>query len=625
MFLISLQSIYAANLTVHPGDKIQNVVNKASDGDTITVYDNNNNPYTYKESIVITKKLIIQSNGHVTIEAKNTSSAVFTVNPNGAGTYIKNFKLTKSSYSIMINNANNCKISGNTIIGASLVGIQFYGNIINSKVYFNKIYGSNPNYGNGISFEYGAVSYNNISSNTIGNFLNGIIFNKKSEYNIIYKNTIKCTGYHGAGIYSTDNSRYMEINSNAISGAEDGIAVEQKGSNYALNYTIINNTVAYNKNGIWVKLFNSSIVSNNAKNNKVSGMDITGAYNQILKNIAIYNSNCGITLYRYSNNDHNYVYRNYLGNNLAGINSASHGTRIMSNNISWNKNNGIISNMNYGNLTLNTIKNTYGSAILVYGKYNTVYNNYIHNNVIGILIKRYCGSDHNNITHNTIMKNGNGINSASTISSFSYNYIYNNKQTGLTVTGSKCNIFRNFLKGNGEAGLTVTGKYNVVTENNIYNNLYGASFSNGYAAVFNFNRVVGNRYQLYLCKSLIPLNALNNWWGSNSAPKKVYGHINVKTWIILRLTTVSKLTNGSYTVAADLGRNSAGVKISKMGHIKDGTVIYFKTSQGYIGSSVTTIKGIATAIFKPVTGTAASKVKISAKLDGQTVTKIISC
>ncbi len=234
MLLFSIQSISAATIAVHPGDSIQNTVNNAADGDNITVYDNNQNPYTYKESISINKKINIKASGNVTIEAKNTSSAVFTVNSNGAGSSIQNFILTKSSYCIMINNANSCKISNNVISGASLVGIQFYGNMYNSVVTGNRITGLDPSVGNGISFEYGTCTNNTVYGNNVSNFLNGIIFNDNSENNTVQNNMVSCTGYSGAGIYTTDNAKSMRIIGNTVTGAEDGIAVQQVGSNTAL-------------------------------------------------------------------------------------------------------------------------------------------------------------------------------------------------------------------------------------------------------------------------------------------------------------------------------------------------------------------------------------------------------
>jgi hypothetical protein len=47
--LFALQTISAANITVYPGSSIQSAIDQASNGDNITVYDNNSSPYTYKE------------------------------------------------------------------------------------------------------------------------------------------------------------------------------------------------------------------------------------------------------------------------------------------------------------------------------------------------------------------------------------------------------------------------------------------------------------------------------------------------------------------------------------------------------------------------------------------------
>ncbi len=365
MCLISLHSINAATITVNPGHSIQNAVNHASNGDTIIVNDNHKNPYTYKESITLNKKINITANGKVTIEAKNTNSAVFTVNENGAGSTIQKFSLTKSSYSIMINNANNCIIRYNNIIGASLVGIQFYGDIDNTKVISNNISGTTPKQGNGISFEYGTSTNNNLTGNIIRNFLNGILFNGNSSHNLISKNKVYSTGYHGAGIYATDNSRYMQITDNKIFGAEDGIAIQKIGSSTASHYLISRNTVKSNKNGFWIRLTSSTISYNNATQNKVSGLDITGSHNKIVYNTATGNGNCGITLGRFYSKDYNTVSYNTLTYNLAGINSQSHYTTISNNYVCYNKNNGIISLANNTIITGNTITNTARRIITV--------------------------------------------------------------------------------------------------------------------------------------------------------------------------------------------------------------------------------------------------------------------
>ena len=371
MCLISLQSTNAADIAVHPGESIQNAVNMASDGDKIIVYDNNNNPFTYKESIIINKEVHIYANGNVTIEAQNNNSAVFTVNPSGAGSTIQNFRLSKSSYCVVINNADNCNIIGNSIIEASLVGIQFYGNITNTMVTENNITGLNASYGNGISFESGSSTYNVIKGNTIRNFLNGILFNQKSEYIIVLSNAVEGYGSQGAGIYATDNSKMMQIINNTVTGYEDGIAVQQIGTNTATKYKIIGNIVKANKNGLWVLLNYSTISSNTAAQNNVSGLDITGINNYISNNYASENGVCGIALGRYSSNDYCFITNNTLTNNLGGINSASHHTTISNNYLYDNKDIGIVSTANNVTIIDNTIINS-ANCIIVSGTNNSV-------------------------------------------------------------------------------------------------------------------------------------------------------------------------------------------------------------------------------------------------------------
>ena len=362
--LISLQSINAADIKVHPGESIQSAVNKASSGDTVIVFDNNKKAYTYKESVVINKKIHLKASGKVTIESKNRVSYAISVSKGGSGSIIQDFKLTKSSYCIVLNNAKNCKIYGNRISSASLVGIQFYGNIKHTRVIGNSITGSSSVRGNGISFESGSITNNIIRGNTISNFLNGILFNRNSENNIVQNNKVFGYGFHGAGIYATDNSRRNHIIDNIVTGYEDGIAVQKLGSGTATRYKISGNTVKGNKNGLWVRLSLSTIKYNTAIQNKVSGMDITGSNNYIASNVATKNGICGIALGRCTKADHNIVTKNTLTYNIAGINSASHYTTISNNYVCYNKNYGIISTANHTTITGNTIKNN-GSRILV--------------------------------------------------------------------------------------------------------------------------------------------------------------------------------------------------------------------------------------------------------------------
>ena len=626
--LISFQSIGAANVTVHPGDSIQNAVNSASDGDNIVVYDNNSKGYTYKESISVNKKVHIKSNGNVTIQAKNTSSAVFTVNSGGSGSSIQNFIMTQSNYCIMINNANSCTIANNVISSASLVGIQFYGSVYNSKVINNTITGVDPSFGNGISFEYGTVTNNTLTGNTINNFLNGIIFNDNSENNTVSNNRVSCTGHNGAGIYTTDNARGMIITGNTVTGAEDGIAVQQINTGTPTNFTINENTVTDNKNGMWLFLSNSTISGNTATGNLVSGLDITGRYNQILNNNASNNGNCGITIADYSSADYNTVNGNTLNNNTAGINSGSNYSTISNNVINYNTDNGLISTADHAILTGNTVTHTGGSGILLLGVYNTVSSNTLQNNLIGLYIPKFGNADYNIVSNNVVSYNNNGINSASPYTNFTGNIIKNNNQTGLTITGSNCNITGNTMSYNGEAGLTITSTGNSVMANRLEYNLYGASFSNYNAANFNLNSVIGNTYQVYSPDTTGYINALNNWWGSNLSPSSVIGLFNINPWIVLTLSANPNqiITGSNSTITADLNHNSNGVDVRSLYSgmtVPDGITVNFSSdSLGTLNiTNSTTVNGTASAVF---TGVAPGISQVKAGVNSQNVTTNIS-
>ena len=356
--LILIQTMYSAEIAVHPGESIQKAVDNASNGDTIVVYDDNNNPYTYKESITINKELHIIANGNVTIEAQNNESAVITVNSEGSGTTIKNFRLTKTNYCIVVKDADNCNITDNIITEASLVGIQFYGDIKNTQVMGNNITGLKPDYGNGISFEYGTCTFNIINGNKVDNFLNGILFNNKTENTTAQNNTVTGVGLQGAGIYSTDNSGMMQIIGNTVIGYEDGIAVQKLGNNTATKFNIINNTVHANKNGFWILLSNSTISNNTATQNAVGGLDITGSYNIISNNTAYENNICGIAMGRYSINDYNLVENNTLTNNPGGIYCLSNFTTISNNNLYNNPQTGIYAKADNVKIIGNTVVNS---------------------------------------------------------------------------------------------------------------------------------------------------------------------------------------------------------------------------------------------------------------------------
>ncbi|ADZ09085.1 parallel beta-helix repeat [Methanobacterium lacus] len=599
-----IQSTEAANVTVLPGQSIQTAVNNAASGDNINVYDDNNNPYTYKESIAVNKKVNIKAHGNVNVEAINPNSAVFTVNPKGAGTSIQNFTLSKSSYCIVINNANNCIISGNKINEASLVGIQFYGPMNNSKVIGNIITGVNPAVGNGISFEYGFCTFNTISGNVIHNFLNGILFNYNSENNLVSNNKVLSTGLTGVGIYSTADSRLMTIIGNTVTGAEDGIAIQQFHMDIPSGYIINGNTLTGNKNGFWLRISNSTISNNIVAQNIVSGFDITGRYNKIINNIISYNGNSGITLAGFSSKDFNVVSNNVINYNVAGVSSASNYTTFSNNIMSFNTFHALISVGNHVTISRNTMKNNVGSGIFVIGTYCTIVHNILQYNIIGMTLQKSTNADHNVISFNELTSNGNGINSASPYSTFNNNLIKYNTETGLIITGSGCYITKNAMLSNHVAGLTITSTGNTVISNSFANNLFGASFSSYKAAKFNLNSLIGNYYQVYSPDTSGAINALNNWWGSSGVPKRIYGLFNFNPWIVLRLNSnYNKIIVGSTSkIVLNLRYNNKGVYTSPLyggKYIIDGIIVGFSSdSLGILNPVVSTTKnGLSSTTF----------------------------
>jgi len=163
VLILMSSAVSAANYTVNPGGSIQAAVNNASNDDTILVKANNGTAHTYKENVVINKRINLKSDTKVTIQSLNSSKPVFTVNSGGSGSIINGFNITGATNSsgIYMNHANNCVIENNSI-NRNLQGIYILQSS-NSSVFNNTI--SNNTYG---IFIPAQSSYDtNIISNSI--------------------------------------------------------------------------------------------------------------------------------------------------------------------------------------------------------------------------------------------------------------------------------------------------------------------------------------------------------------------------------------------------------------------------------------------------------------------------
>ena len=170
--------------------------------------------------------------------------------------------------------------------------------------------------------------------------------------------------------------------------------------------------------------------------------------------------------------------------------------------------------------------------------------------------------------------------------------------------------------------------------------LYRNSGTNGVSTFeINVNRIVGNTpYGLYVNITPVgalaagsdeityPIDATNNWWGSNNDPRTLsdaiydpQNYADTSKWLVLKISaTPASVAYGSTSlVTASVIYNNLGEDTSSIGHIPNGTPITITTDIGNVGSkSVTryTASGIVTTIFRADDGLGTAH--IYALLDG---------
>jgi len=241
IFSFSINNVSAAEWNVTPGGSIQNTINGASANDTINVFDNASNPYTYKENLIINKTLEIKANGNVTVQSLNASQPVIVIDSGGSGSTITGLTITDTSGSslIALNGANNCNIIGDIITSNNNEnGIE----VLSSN---NNIISGNSvtNNANGIIF-YNS-SGNTITKNQVTSNQGGVSF-ELSNNNTISGNNLTDNIYYGEGGWNGDGINMYEcfnntISGNNISGNACGISLQTVSVNMHYN-SIINNT-----------------------------------------------------------------------------------------------------------------------------------------------------------------------------------------------------------------------------------------------------------------------------------------------------------------------------------------------------------------------------------------------
>ena len=152
---------------------------------------------------------------------------------------------------------------------------------------------------------------------------------------------------------------------------------------------------------------------------------------------------------------------------------------------------------------------------------------------------------------------------------------------------------------------TITVTSSTFTGNTATTNADAISNYQGTATI-SFCRIVGNGVNDINCEynaATTTLNAINNWWGTNSGPTSARvtyatgSTVTVNPWMVLKISATPTLIHisGTSTVTGDSTWNSNNVQPTG-GYIPDGTPITFTSTLGTI-TNANTLNGKATTIF----------------------------
>ncbi|MFA0832880.1 MAG: right-handed parallel beta-helix repeat-containing protein [Methanobacterium formicicum] len=332
---------------------------------------------SYTENVVVDKQInLISAYGkEVTVQPMDSSLPVFMIFYSNST--IQGFTIKGStSYGILLSEANDCNVTGNSITN-SYDGICVY-NSNNTR-----------------------ITGNNVTNSTF----NGIYLENSSN-NLIFQNNVTNNGYNGIYMCHSNNNTISE--NNAIHNNFKGYYIDN--SNYL---SIIRNNLQNNKIGIYINNATSIILSeNNIINNGIC--ETTGG------GIIIFDSNTIII----SNNNAT----NNTGYSILILNSNNN--TISGNNVTINTSGIGLQNTNNNTLFMNNVaENTLDGIVLLYSSNNKISENTIKNNLdTGIYLGN---SDNTEITENTITNNHKGITLYFSPATVNFNRIAENDLVGL--------------------------------------------------------------------------------------------------------------------------------------------------------------------------------------------------
>jgi len=575
--------VNAQVISVTPSNTIKSAISTAHSGDTLNL-----SCGTYKEhDIMVNKNLTIIG---PRITGNESPKAVIDAQKLGKGFLIQKGVNLNLQY-LTIQNANTTKSTSNPYGGG-----VFNSGTLNVK---NCIIQKNT-----ATLEGGGIYNNHGTLNMINSILNqntatsgyggAAIYNYGGNVTLngcnLWGNTAKAG--HGGGINNGYGAILILINSrvhnNVAYDHGGGIDIYRTGTKTSLiNSSVYNNTVVGHGGGIYncggnLTLNNSSVCGNIAKSGPGGGIANCYGGTLALINSQVYNN----VAKTHGGGIDNYY--DTIGTDVTLTNS-----RVYSN--TANSHGGGIYNYG-GRVTLNGssvynniaktghaggIANCYGGTLTLVN--SQVYNNVAYDHGGGIDIYRTGTKTsliNSNVYHNTANGHGGGI----------YNYGGN-----LTLKGSS--VCGNIAKSGPGGGIA---------------NCYGT-------LTVTFCRILGNSANrgIDICNYNGKVNALLNWWGSNSGPAKgkIAGTTNPNTWLVLKVSSNVSNTLSSI-ITANLIYDNRGVYHNPTnGHVLNGIKLTFTTTLGSISSPAAMLNGIAKSTLKSGSGTAI----VSVKLDNQTV------
>jgi parallel beta-helix repeat protein len=283
--------------------RIQDAINKASDGDRIIVYSG-----IYYENVVVNKSVTLMGNGQPVIDAGGEGNAItltedgitlvgFNATNSGSSAKDAGIRVSSNNNTITGNNASNNNEEGirlggsnnNTITGNNVRNNKDEGIELESSCNNNIITGNNVSNNNkGIRLSHSSNN-NTITGNNVNNNFHGIDLSLSSNNNTITGNNVSNNTFEGIHLFHSSNNN--TITGNNVNNNWDGIHLFSSCN----NNTITGNNVSNNRCGI--HLFSSS------NNNTITGNNVS-------------NNRCGIDLYDSSNNN---IYPNNFINNTDNV------------------------------------------------------------------------------------------------------------------------------------------------------------------------------------------------------------------------------------------------------------------------------------------------------------------